>query len=48
MPLGMFVSAARLSGLAQRSFYGAVDEVLIDNRVLNDNDLHDIWTNGRP
>ena len=52
MTLGNFsVSDAELKtsgGLAQRRFYGAVDEVLIANRVLNDDELTDIWTNGRP
>ena len=52
MTLGNFsVSDAELKtsgGLAQRRFYGAVDEVLIANRVLNDDELTDIWTNERP
>lgn len=52
MTLGNFsVSDLELKtsgGLAQRRFFGAFDEVLIANRIFNDDEMLAIWTNGKP
>ncbi|MCO8120638.1 iron dicitrate transport regulator FecR [Stieleria sp. TO1_6] len=52
MELGNFGASAdeirRSSGRSQRRFYGAIDEVLIANRVFDDSEIESIWMSGKP
>ena len=52
MTLGNFsISQSELqksSGLAQRRFYGAVDELLISQRIYSSEEIQEIWIKGKP
>jgi len=52
MELGNFGATSdelkETDGLAQRRFYGAIDELVIANRVFDAAEIKAFWTNGKP